>query len=177
MSEVSTTPPNSLPLWTTLWTVISLLLVFKKPNARNEMPLLISALTLLIILPLLLILLPLHIKLTGHLIIRTKQRALVLSSLLSFQNLYKKFTALVVVSSRSTFTYLARNSKSSTTMLIKVMTIIIEACISSNILSIISNKPLVTTLLVSSWATSTLTLTNTTNILNKANSLQSIIDL
>src|SRR5688500_8612175 len=119
--------PNLTLLWMTLWTITFLLLAFKKPNVLSGMLTLTFALTLLTTLNIQTIL-SLHIiNHTGHILIKTKQRALVLSSLLSSPNLYKKFIVLAVDSLQLTFIYLAKSSKLSTTTLTKVTTTMIEA--------------------------------------------------
>src|SRR5687768_11217651 len=97
--------PNLTSSWMTLWTITFLLLAFKKPNVLSGMLTLIFTLTSLTTLHILLILLFLLTKLTGRIQIRTKQRALVLSSLLLFPNLYKKSIVMAVASLLSIFIY------------------------------------------------------------------------
>src|SRR5687768_11849764 len=156
--------PNSIPLWMTLWTITFPLLAFKKPNALSGTLTLIFVLTLLTTLYIHLTLSPHLTKRIGHILTKTKQRALVLLSLPLFPNLYKKSIVIAVASLQSIYTYLAKNSKLSTTTLTKVTTTTLEAHNLLNTLLIILNRRLGTTSPVSSWAILTLIHTNFTNI-------------
>src|SRR5688500_7103310 len=120
MLEVSTMSPNLTPLWMTLWTITFLLLAFKKPNVLSGMLTLTFALISLTILHILLILLFLLTKRIGPILTKTKQRALVLSSLPLFPNLFRKSIVMAVASLHSIYIYLAKNLKLSTTTLTKV---------------------------------------------------------
>src|SRR5688500_6343801 len=102
--------PNLTLLWMILWTMTFLLLAFKKPNVLSGPLMLTFVLILLTTLHICLTLSPHLTKRIGHILSKTKQRALVLSSLLLFPNLYKKSIVMAVALLQSIFTYLAKNS-------------------------------------------------------------------